>query len=345
MKLQQLDSLPEGLLTCEANQLAGLLGGPTLLHLEGRRKQPLFVSVLMHGNETTGWDAILALLGKYTVSGKLDLPRSLSLFIGNVSAAEQGLRRLEGQPDYNRVWPGAETNGLIEHEVMQSVMDVMAQRKPFASIDVHNNTGLNPHYACINKLDEHFLHLATLFSRTVVYFIRPTGVQSLAMAQICPSVTLECGRPDQPHGMHHALEYIDACLHLACWPEHPVAEHDIDLFHTVAIIKVPENLSFGFDAEGVDLSFATDLDLLNFRELPRGTSLGSINSPEGLGLQVQDEHGVDVSEHYLKQENGELLLRQAVMPSMLTKDSRVIRQDCFGYLMERYNARKGNLKH
>jgi len=60
---------------------------------------------------------------------------------------------------------------------------------------------------------------------------------------------------------------------------------------------------------------------------------------------VQDEHGVDVSEHYLKQENGELLLRQAVMPSMLTKDSRVIRQDCFGYLMERYNAHKGNLKH
>ncbi len=342
MKLQQLNSLPDGLLECEAHQLADLLNGPTLLHLEGRREQPLFVSVLMHGNEITGWDAVCALLKKYSAGGKLDLPRTLSLFIGNVSAAEKGLRRLEGQPDYNRVWPGADTHGLIEHEIMHSVISVMAKRKPFASIDVHNNTGLNPHYACINKLDEPFLRMATLFSRTVVYFIRPTGVQSLAMAELCPAVTLECGRPDQPYGMRHALEYIDACLHLAQWPEHPVADHDIDLFHTVATIKVPGDISFGFDVEGVDLSFATDLDLLNFRELPKGTSLGRIALPSGVGLQVQDEFGVDVSDHYLRQEGGELLLRQSVMPSMLTKDARVIRQDCFGYLMERYNPHKKN---
>ncbi len=345
MKLQQLDELPEGLLACDASQLVDVLGGPTLLHLTGRRQQPLFVSVLMHGNETTGWDAVRALLKRYTVEGQLELPRSLSLFIGNVSAAAQGVRRLDGQPDYNRVWPGADTVGLIEHQIMLSVTDEMRRRKPFGSIDVPNNTGLNPHYACINTLGERFMQLATLFSRTVVYFIRPTGVQSLAMAELCPAVTLECGRPDQPHGTHHAMEYIDACLHLAQWPEHPVADHDIDLFHTVATMKVPEDVSFGFDPESMDLTFASDLDALNFRELPKGTSLGRINKSHGVGLRISDEHGVDVSETYLKQENGELILRLPVMPSMLTKDSRVIRQDCLGYLMERYSAHKGNLKH
>jgi hypothetical protein len=35
-----------------------------------------------------------------------DLPRSLSLFVGNTAAAEQGVRHLPEQPDYNRVWPG-----------------------------------------------------------------------------------------------------------------------------------------------------------------------------------------------------------------------------------------------
>jgi len=340
MKLQQFDALPEALLTCAATQLVDILGGPALLHLQGRQEQPLFVSVLMHGNETTGWDAVQALFNKYWVDGKLVLPRTLSLFIGNVSAAEKGVRRLEGQPDYNRVWPGSDTEGLEEHALMQSVVDIMRQRKPFASIDVHNNTGLNPHYACVNQLDEQFLHLATLFSRTVVYFIRPTGVQSLAMAEFCPAVTLECGRPDQPHGMSHALEYIDACLHLAQWPDHPVAEHDIELFHTVAILKVPEGVSFSFGEADTELSFAGDLDLLNFRELPRGTRLGAINSPAGLGLQVLDELGADVTENYLKRENGELLLHQPVMPSMLTKDAQVIRQDCFGYFMERYRGRK-----
>lgn len=340
MNLQQLESLPKALLTCEVNQLVDVLGGPTLLHLQGRQEQPLFVSVLMHGNETTGWDAIQALLNKYWINGALTLPRSLSLFIGNVTAAEKGVRRLEGQPDYNRVWPGSDTQGMAEHALMQTVVDVMKDRKPYASIDVHNNTGLNPHYACVNKLDEPFLHLATLFSRTVVYFIRPTGVQSLAMSKFCPAVTLECGRPDQPHGMSHALEYIDACLHLAQWPDHPVPEHDIELFHTVAIVKVPDGISFGFEEPQADLSFAGDLDLLNFRELPRGTRLGAVKSSAKLGLKVLDEFGSDVTCHYLTEENGELLLRQSVMPSMLTKNAEVIRQDCFGYFMERYSGRK-----
>ena len=54
----------------------------------------------------------------------------------------------------------------------------------FASIDIHNNTGLNPHYGCVNRLDPPFLHLATLFSRIVVYFKRPLGVQSAAFASV-----------------------------------------------------------------------------------------------------------------------------------------------------------------
>jgi hypothetical protein len=59
-----------------------------------------------------------------------------------------------------------------------------------------------------------------------------------------------------------------------------------------------------------------------------------------LGLKVLDESGSDVTSHYLTEENGELLLHQPVMPSMLTKNAEVIRQDCFGYFMERYSGRK-----
>ena len=142
------------------------------------------------------------------------------------------------QPDYNRVWPGCEDRGTPEHALMRQVMETMQARDVFASIDVHNNTGMNPHYACVNVIDNRFLHLATMFGRTVVYFIRPCGVQSLAMSRICPSVTLECGKPGQLNGVEHARDYLHACLHLAEHPEHPVSPHDIDLFHTVATVKV-----------------------------------------------------------------------------------------------------------
>ena len=44
-----------------------------------------------------------------------------------------------------------------------------------------------------------------------------------------------------------------------------------------------------------------------------------------------------MSERYFEIEHGEVRLRQRVMPSMLTRNQAVIRQDCLGYLMERYD--------
>ncbi len=339
MMLQQRDTVPEGLLDAPAGELEARLGGPTLIHLPGRREPALFVSVLTHGNETTGWEAVCALLKRYAdAPGRLALPRSLSLFVANVSAAARGLRHLEGQPDYNRVWPGSELPPTPEHALMRSVVDLMAGRGMFASVDVHNNTGLNPHYACINRIDNRFLHLAALFGRTVVYFLRPRGVQSMAMARLCPAVTLECGKPGQVRGTEHALEYLDACLHLCEHPSHPLAPQDVDLFHTVATVRVGPDTSFGFGERGVDLELAPDLDRLNFRELPAGTLLGCVHAGRGLGLEVSDEQGVDVTDRYLLTEQRELKLKVPVMPSMLTTDRQVVRQDCLGYLMERFDG-------
>jgi succinylglutamate desuccinylase len=331
--LRELNHLPPGLLQLRATELLTALGGPTLIHLPGRREPALFLSVLMHGNETVGWEAIRELLALH---GDRQLPRALSLFIGNLAAAAQGLRRLEGQPDYNRVWPGSDQPETPEHRLMRRVVEIMRARGVFASVDVHNNTGLNPHYACVNRLDHRFFHLATLFSRTVVYFLRPLGVQSMALADLCPAVTLECGKVGQARGVDHARDYIDACLHLAEHSEDPVAIQDIDLFHTVAQVRVPPGVSFGFGERARDIRFAEDLDRLNFRELPAGTTFGCVDTPRGLPLEVRDEQGRDVAERYFEVDQRELRVRLPVMPSMLTTDCEVIRQDCLCYLMERF---------
>ena len=335
--LQELCEIPKGLLNLPAPELESVLGGPTLIHLEGARETPLFVSVLLHGNEDVGWEAIRQLLNRCHDGDRYDLPRSLSLFIGNVSAAAQGLRRLPGQPDYNRVWPGSETASTAEHEVMAQVVESMRQRGVFASVDMHNNTGINPHYACVNVLDHRYFHLATLFSRTVVYFIRPRGVQSQAMAKLCPAVTLECGKVGQAAGVEHARDYLDACLHLAEFPAHPVAGQDMDLFHTVAQVKLPEGLSFSVSDRDAQLLLSPELDRLNFRELEAGAPLARVRPDCQVCLDVRDEQGRDVSERYFEVRDGELCFRVPVMPSMLTLNEQVIRQDCLCYLMERYN--------
>jgi len=336
--LQELHTLPAGLLESGFRDLESVLGGPTLIHLLGDREPPLFLSVLMHGNEPVGWEAIRSLLAGYLERfGALRLPRALSLFIGNVSAAAASVRHLPGQPDYNRIWPGSESPHTPEHSMMQQVVDIMRRRGVFASVDIHNNTGRNPHYGCVNLLDNHHLHLATLFSRTVVYFIRPRGVQSIAMGQLCPAVILECGKVGERHGLDHAREYLDACLHLSALPDHPVAAGDIDLFHTVAQVKVPEEVSFCFPPGQADILLSPGLEHLNFRELPRGTALGRVGPHNGVRLDARDEQGRDVTDRYFHIEDGELRLTLPVMPSMLTRDEAVIRQDCLCYIMERYN--------
>jgi succinylglutamate desuccinylase len=331
--LNLLEHVPAGLLAAEPHELARVLTGPTLIHLPGRRRQPLFVSALLHGNEDTSWRAIRTLLRRYQ---DRELPRALSLFIGNVEAAAAGVRRLDGQVDYNRAWPGGEATEGPECVLMHEVVEAMRRRHPFASIDIHNNTGLNPHYACVNRLDQPFLQLATLFSRTVIYFLRPRGVQSLAFAELCPAVTVECGKAGNPHNTEHALEYIEACLHLAEFRRHAVSPHDIDLYHTVATVKVKEDVSFGFDAEARELALLNDLDRFNFQDLAPGTVWGRQSPGRPPVLVVTDENGNDVSSHYFRVgADGDITLCVPATPSMLTLDCRVIRQDCLCYLMER----------
>lgn len=339
--LNELDHLPEGLLGTDSSGLESRLGRPTLIQLRGVRNPALFVSVLMHGNETVGWEAVRGLLlDRLSRFGEPRLPRDLILFIGNVSAAAQGLRHLPGQPDYNRVWPGGELAHTPEHDLMRTVVEILRVRRPFASVDLHNNTGSNPHYACVNRLDNRFLRLATLFGRTVVYFLRPKGVQSLALAGLCPAVTLECGKVGDPTGVRHARALVDGALHLSQIPDHPVAPQDIDLFHSVARIRIPESLSFGFPPEKADLVLNPEIEHFNFRELPAGTIFGrvkAISAPGRIPLEILDVGGRDLGEQFFQVIQGQLRLRQTLMPSMLTLDRAAIRQDCLGYLMERYN--------
>lgn len=334
--LKIFESLPPGLLEADAASLEDLLGGPALIHLPGRRPEPLFVTVLLHGNETTGFEAVQAVLRRW--QGR-ELPRALSLFIGNVAAARAGLRRLAVQPDYNRVWPGTETPDLPEAALMAEVVAHMRPRRPFASIDIHNNTGINPHYACVVRLEPSFLRLAQLFSRIAVHFQRPLGVQATAVAALCPAVAVECGKIGGQASIAHAAEFVEAVLHLDHFPQHPVPAHDLELMHTVAIVKVPPGASFSFDGSAADFRFRGDLDHLNFREMKPGTALGHRAPGCEARLLVQPGGQAPLEGEYFDYADDEIRLMRPMVPAMLTIDPLAVKNDCLCYLMERIEFR------
>ncbi|MCW8932989.1 MAG: M14 family metallopeptidase [Gammaproteobacteria bacterium] len=326
--LSVINYLPEGLLDKKAHELHKSLSGPTLIHLPGILPEPLFVSVLLHGNETTGWEAVRQYLSKTAT-----LPRAMSLFIGNTSAAEKHKRVLEGQVDYNRVWFNHSSD---EGQMMASILKQMKEKQVFASIDFHNNTGKNPHYACINRKEHDFFQLAHLFSRTVVYFIKPDTVQSMAFSKLCPAVTVECGLPEHKYGVQHAMNYIEKTMALDEFTNQPLKAEDFDLYHTMAIVKVPEEITISFDPMNCsDINFAHDVDKLNFTALRSGESLAKIDPDKTIFLQAVNEQGIDVAQRYFDYSNGEIKTRIPVMPSMLTTKEEIIRQDCLCYLMEK----------
>ncbi|MGB0514366.1 MAG: M14 family metallopeptidase, partial [Wenzhouxiangellaceae bacterium] len=328
MQVAILDHLPDRLLRHPARKLAQHLDGPTLIHLPGRKPDPLFVSVIQHGNEPSGWDAIRRLLtGRY----KRDpLPRSLALFVGNVDAAAANRRHLPEQSDMNRGWPGTRQLDNQWRPMLAEISRHMQALKPYASIDIHNNTGENPHYAAINRISARFLNLASRFSRTVVYFTEPTGVQSAAFSEFCPSVTLECGPPGKRDGTDHAMAFVETILAgddlSDQWP-HP---EDFDLCQVTSVVKVPPELDFRFgggDSPPVDLLFDPRLDRLNFIELPPGTALAQAESSRAR-LSVCDTDGRDISAEWTELRDGRLRLTRPAMPAMLTTRAEAIRQDC-----------------
>ncbi|KUO69473.1 MAG: peptidase M14 [Alphaproteobacteria bacterium BRH_c36] len=335
LRLHRFDDLPGQILDVAARELWQHLPGPSLFEIAGREHRPLFVSVLLHGNEDTGWSALQNVLRRHRQSGH-PLARRLLLFVGNIAAAKENVRTLDTQSDYNRSWPGTRYPEAPEAGMMRELIEIVAAERPFASIDIHNNTGNNPHYACVNRLEENYLHLARLFSRTVVFFTRPVGVQSAAMARLCPAVTVECGLPGSDAAAVHAAEFVEAALALKAFPEHPVPDHDLDLLQTAVILRVPPDASFSYGDTDADFRFIEDLDRLNFSELPPGTRFGELGGNKDRRLAVVPGGEFDIEpDGYIAYSGGEIRLAQGAIPAMLTRDPRAVRLDCLGYLMHR----------
>ena len=331
-QLDEFDHFPDKLLDVSATELWRHLRGPSLFRVPGRQAAPLFLSVLLHGNEDTGWRAIQAVLRQ---SRPATLHRPLLLFVGNIAAAAARVRTLPHQDDYNRAWPGTRHPDTSTAHLMRYVVETVRHEKPFASIDIHNNTGNNPHYACLNSFDETHLHLARLFGRTAVYFDQPVGVQSAALAKVCPAITIECGRASDEAGVAHAAELIASTLALRCFPDHPVPDGDLDLMRTFAIVRIPPGATFSSDGTDADFRLRNDLDRLNFSELDPGTVFGVLGNGchRHLDLTLINDGASNAS--YFEYRDGVIRLSQRAIPAMLTLDPNAVRLDCLGYLMHR----------
>ncbi|MEE4301198.1 MAG: succinylglutamate desuccinylase/aspartoacylase family protein [Pseudomonadales bacterium] len=340
MRLQEFEGWPAGLLDCAAHELWAHLDGPAIVHLPGARAPALFVSVLLHGNETGGWEA-LRLLQRRFEGGVL--PRSMIVLIGNVEAARFRLRRLDHQPDYNRIWCGGGRGGQQgvegpEADLAREIVARIGAHELFCSVDVHNNTGVNPHYACVTAEDATSLALAARFARPVILVHQPATVLARAFAPFAPAIILEAGRPGEQRGVEHVAAYLEGLLRLETLPGAPATA--VDLYRTVASVKLREDVRFGFAGvegprEGLDLHLLAEFEHFNFEELDADTLFAHVPEGAALPFTVTDDDGRDVADDWFRRRGDEVRFARRVVPAMFSPDVRILRQDVVCYLMER----------
>jgi len=331
-KFDRLHGLPDEFFEISTAKIRSLFPNPTLIHLEGRDSKFLFISILLHGNEYTGLKVMQKVLAEHAD----DLPRSILLFIGNVRAAESNRRYLPDQVDYNRCWPGTELEPSATSQMMQRVVEIAHGLPLFAAIDIHNNTGKNPHYACITDPSLENQNLAARFNRVGMVF-RHRGVCSMAFDGICPAVTLECGLPGDPKGIEHACRFVEDMLTLDELPHKQPTRHALHLVESHLTLNIPEDVSFEFDPQAdADLRFEADFEDRNFTLFDPHQVFGYTRVARP--FSITDTAGHDVTDDIMRIEEGKIYLNNTMMPAMITRDKLVVRQDCLCHLLQDYLA-------
>ena len=332
MQLNVLTEPSEKLFQLAADQLLQELGGPTLVHIPGVQPQPVFVSVLLHGNECSGWYGVQQMMREFPA-----LPRSVLLFIGNVQAAASGVRTLSDQVDFNRIWrnpPGP------DYAFVKDLLAQVAKHKPVFAVDLHNNTGKNPHYSVLTSQDPASRALAYLFSDRAVLIDEPDTVLSRALQAYCPSIAVEVGPVNDSASDLRAADFLRRCLKQSELSADPGDQ--LQLFRAVARLHVAEQTRFDFvddvsarDLALDDLLLTAGIEAINFHEIEAGFEIGFNRLPLHRSLQVLDTQHQDVTVQFLQQRDGIVTLRQPVVPAMFTTNKVVARQDCLGYLMHK----------
>ncbi len=319
--LRILDTVPEGLFSLPAADLDAHLGGPTLLRVAGVG-EPLFVSTLLHGNETSGWTALCRLLQRPP-----SRMRPLVIFVGNPAAAAARVRHLPDQPDFNRIWKDAEA----PYASLAAALLAQATAQPlFAAIDLHNNTGRNPHYSVVTSLDDPHMRLAYLFSDKAVHVEEPDTVLSRALQHHCPSIAVEVGPINDPHSDELAEDLLRRAVIDTPLPED---HRNLTLYRALARVHITESASFSFDGSKAELQLTGGMEAVNFHAVPAHTEFARSEAPLAEVLRVLDPAHRDVTEDYFYTDSARIFLRAPVVPAMYTTDPEVVRQDCLCYLM------------
>jgi succinylglutamate desuccinylase/aspartoacylase family protein len=338
----------------DGDVLEALGGVPALIRIPAAstaaRPRARLVSCLLHGNEPSGFEAVLELLRR----GER-FPFDLWVLIGNVRAAtEDGLyahRHLDDQEDFNRVW-GVESLSNEQRRAAAAILAELRDADLEAAIDLHNNSGRNPYYAILTQPGPAGERLAALCADTVVLWRLEAHTLMEALAPMCPAVSVECGAPHLADGAEFASGVVHRFLTADGFDGSGTvngtststststgngagAAAPVRMVGTDHRVTVRPGVVFSFGGivgGDTDLVIVPGLDCYNFGVMPAGRAIGHVRAGASMPLVARDMTGRDVTDSLFEiRSDGGLVVTREVMPLMMTTTVQQARRDCLFY--------------
>jgi Succinylglutamate desuccinylase / Aspartoacylase family len=335
---EELKALLEG---SDEDVLVSLAGKPALIRIPAAGTSPTarLIACLMHGNEPSGYRAVLEVLRR----GER-FPFDLWVLIGNVRAATQdgwyAHRYLDDQEDFNRVWDVGPTTTRMRRCAAEILAELRLAGLE-AAIDMHNNSGQNPYYAILPTPSLAGLRLAALCADTMLQWRLRAYTLMEALSDLCPTVAVECGLPHLPEGTAFASGVIHRFLSADGFAASggvgaPRPPRIVEMLHRVLVR--PE-VTFGFGGvidEETDLVIVPGLDGYNFEVLPAGHTIGHIDVGAAMPLLATDMSGADVTDQFFRTTpDGRVITTEDVTPVMMTTTVVQTTRDCLFYISRR----------
>jgi hypothetical protein len=333
-----LDGPPPELRSASAIDVARWLDRPTLIRVPGRGEQaPRAVSCLLHGDESTGLEAVLRLLRR-------DRSYAFDLYVvvGNAraAAASPGFahRYLDDQEDFNRVW-GLREPTTSQRLAADAILDHLLAAGLEALVDVHNNSGNNPFYAIVTRDDPRDLNLATLFTSTLLHWDLAANTLMESLPPEVAAIAVECGLPGRPESRAFALDGLRRFLGEPPLPTDRVVR-DFDRLGGLRKVTIRPEVRFRFgrhpedrvDGDDVDFVVAADADLANFVEVPPGHVVGHVREGAVLPLHAVTATGHDVTGSHFAVDGDRVVTTVPTTPVMMTRTVAAARKDCLFYV-------------
>ncbi|WP_185967967.1 succinylglutamate desuccinylase/aspartoacylase family protein [Thalassotalea sp. PS06] len=319
------------------------------------QEKPLLFTTLLHGNETSGLEALRRLV---------DNPPTpicdTYILVASVKAASTAPmffhRMLPGLPDLNRCF-SPETlqqtqaallspdNDSTSSQAVQlhfsephllafRIWRFIMQLKPRWLIDLHNTSGASPAFTVVRHLTDNHVLLCQQFSP---YIIR-SNINMGAIFELptpFPCITVECGGTGDELANQTAFTGMHRLMMAPLADLQKDSEPAIILTDPIRLeVKASANitLNYGNQAKkGADITLLEDIDRFNFASWEPGQSLGWATESGFSALTAVDEQGRERIDDILELKNNSLQCKTRLHLFMITNRVDIALSDCLLY--------------